>query len=162
MFERIVRRKRVRSLADDVAIYGPISRHDAGVRAIPVACVVGSVGRAHELRADFRPIHVERQIDHDFRYRSIREMLEGGAVLPPIQAYLLDGRYYVIDGNRRVAAARSLGQVAIDAQVVELRPMMPSRLMSRSANEKKGSLPSSGRAGSPAVAATMPCSCSLS
>jgi ParB-like chromosome segregation protein Spo0J len=57
----------------------------------------------------------------DERYRGIEAALRRGLILPPIVAYLLDGDYYVLDGHHRVAAARALGQVFMDAEVVVYR-----------------------------------------
>lgn len=94
-----------------------------GLREIPVARVVGSVGRWRELAADFRPLRWRWNKSDDERFRGIEAALRRGRTLPPIVAYLLDGDYYVLDGHHRVAAARALGQIFIDADVIEYRRM---------------------------------------
>jgi ParB-like chromosome segregation protein Spo0J len=43
-----------------------------------------------------------------------------GEALAPIEAYRLQGRYYVADGQYRVAVARALGEESIAAYVTEL------------------------------------------
>jgi hypothetical protein len=42
------------------------------------------------------------------------------AVLPPIDVLRLQGRYWVLDGHNRVAAALYVGQLEIDANVIDL------------------------------------------
>jgi len=92
-----------------------------GLREVPVARVVGSVGRWRELAADFRPRRWRWNKLDDERYRGIEAALRRGLTLPPIVAYVLDGDYYVLDGHHRVAAARALGQIFLDAEVTEYR-----------------------------------------
>jgi len=45
------------------------------------------------------------------------------AVLPPIDVFKYDGKYWVVDGHNRVALALYGGQRAVDANVVELVPL---------------------------------------
>jgi ParB-like chromosome segregation protein Spo0J len=42
------------------------------------------------------------------------------AMLPPVQLVRTGGDYWVVDGHNRVALARELGQLWIDADVTEL------------------------------------------
>jgi ParB-like chromosome segregation protein Spo0J len=44
--------------------------------------------------------------------------------LPPVQLLKVGTQYFVVDGHKRVAAARRTGAV-VDAIVVELRPHAP-------------------------------------
>jgi ParB-like chromosome segregation protein Spo0J len=53
----------------------------------------------------------------------VRQLMRKGEELPPVELYLLEGGYYVVDGNHRVAAARSIGQTYLDAVVTEFRPV---------------------------------------
>jgi hypothetical protein len=50
-----------------------------------------------------------------------------GGSLPPISAYRLHGRHYVIDGHHRVSVERSLDAADIDADVIELLPLVANR-----------------------------------
>jgi hypothetical protein len=49
--------------------------------------------------------------------------MESGADLPPLELYRLGFGYYVLDGHHRVAAARQLDMIEIDADVTEFVPM---------------------------------------
>lgn len=111
----------VRSFDEDAARAGPVAPRALGLRTVALSRIVGSVGRAHELDEDFRVINrdrLERQ-----RYRRILERMEAGASLPPIALYKLGYGYYVLDGNHRVAAAKQLGQLEIEAEVTEFVPL---------------------------------------
>ena len=115
---QILHRGHIRSFYCDTLDAGGLAQHAAGVRTIPIDQIVGSVGRAHELRPDFRPVVRRRG---DMRYEDIQRLLEEGAGLPAITVYEFRDRYYVVDGHHRVAAARKLGQVMIDAEITEFR-----------------------------------------
>src|ERR687886_2350641 len=45
--------------------------------------------------------------------------MRAGQALPPIEVYALGEEYYVVDGHHRVAAARALGYLYLDALVHE-------------------------------------------
>jgi hypothetical protein len=85
--------------------------------SVPVSSVVGSVDRAAHLDRTFRPIHGGRA-----RLESIRRAMEAGVPFEPIEVYRLAGACYVIDGHHRVAAARLIGQLYLDAMVTECWP----------------------------------------
>ena len=111
----------VRSFGDDVARTGPVAPRPLGLRVIETARVVGSVGRSIELDESFRIRgggKIERQ-----RYERIKARMENGDPLPPVVLYKLGYGYYVVDGNHRVAAARELGQMEMEAEVTEFVPL---------------------------------------
>jgi nucleotide-binding universal stress UspA family protein len=117
----LVRPPAVRSFADDTALAGPVAMREQGLRTVDVSRIVGTVGRAGTLREDFRSLQrsrMERQ-----RFERILHLLEAGAMLPPVSLYKLGYGYYVLDGHHRIAAARQLGQLDIDAQVTEFVPL---------------------------------------
>lgn len=114
-----IRKSPVRSFEADAAAYGPLASRALGTRAVPVQQILGSVGRAHELRNDFLSF---REGNMELRYLHVRKIMRDGSFLPPVDLYLLEGKYYVVDGNHRVAAARSIGQAYLDAIVTEFRP----------------------------------------
>jgi hypothetical protein len=107
-----------------------LGRADAGLRAVAVDQIVGSVGRWRSLRADF--------LDRDGpalteRHRRIAAAMAADRPLPALELYRLSVRrpddgdrpardeYYVVDGHHRVAMARRLGRAYLDAHVVEYR-----------------------------------------
>lgn len=111
----------LRSFADDAARAGPVAPRSLGLRTVEVSRIIGSVGRAHELDRAFRPL--TRRRDDEHRYQRILKLMEEGASLPPVVLYKLGYGYYVLDGNHRVAAAKQLGQLEIDALVTEFVPL---------------------------------------
>jgi len=111
----------LRSFADDAARVGPLRRRSLGVRTVEVGRIIGTVGRAHELGPDFRPVRRRRQDEE--RLERIRKAMEAGESLPPVELYKLGFGYYVLDGHHRVAVARWLDAVDIDADVTEFVPI---------------------------------------
>jgi nucleotide-binding universal stress UspA family protein len=111
----------VRSFAEDAARAGLVAPFTLGLRTVDIARIVGSVGRATDLDAQFRSRHRRREDDR--RLARIRRLMEEGAALPPIELYKLGYGYYVLDGNHRVAAAKSIGQLEIEALVTEFVPL---------------------------------------
>lgn len=113
------RENQVRSFDAEKTRYKALDQRYAGLKAIEVDRIVGSVGRASELDAHFR----WRGRKSDDRSRRIEQAMERGEVLPPISVYELDGNYFVIDGHHRVSAAKKLGQAFLDADVTSLIPV---------------------------------------
>lgn len=107
----------IRSFAEDAARAGPVAPRSLGLRTVEVARIIGSVGRANDLEADFRPA-TRRRLDEQ-RYLRILQLMDDGKALPPVVLYKLGYGYYVLDGNHRVAAAKQLGQLEIEALVTE-------------------------------------------
>ena len=104
---------------------GVVNRVDAGVSAVPVHRVVGSVDRWRVLRGDFLFRMGPRLTE---RHKSVAKALRSGAYLPPLELYTIRpagaaqaAEYYVLDGHHRVAMARRLGLDFVDAHVVEYR-----------------------------------------
>jgi hypothetical protein len=114
------RKHKMRDFDEDTAGLGMLARSFSGTHPIPVSQVIGSVGRAFELRPNFMPILTPHG---SYRFCQIRALMEKGKSLPPVELYKLGNRYYVLDGHRRVAAARNLGQVDIDAVITEFSPV---------------------------------------
>jgi nucleotide-binding universal stress UspA family protein len=111
----------IRSFNDDAARAGPVAPRSLGLRTVEVARIIGSVGRAAELDKDFRSVSKRRE--ETTRYERILNVMKEGAPLPPVVLYKLGYGYYVLDGNHRVAAAKQLGQLEIDALVTEYVPL---------------------------------------
>lgn len=86
-----------------------------GVRAIPVAQIVGSLDRYADFDREFRPLHAQSRR----RIAGLRSAFPDG-VMPPIEAYEVGGAYFVSDGHHRVALARERGAAFVDAEVTRL------------------------------------------
>jgi hypothetical protein len=114
-----------RNFDSDAARYEALQRHDAGSRTISIDQIVGSLGRHGGSAPGTGLWHVSPT---DLRYRQIRDLMRQGHSFAPVELYALDGAYYIVDGNHRVAAARSLGQLWIDARVIEFRPVARGQL----------------------------------
>ena len=89
-----------------------------GLRTVPVDSIVGSVNRWRDFDARFRIKNRHTM----YRYQQIKKAVERGSTLPPVSLYKVRDKYYVVDGNHRVAAAKEVGQAFIDAEVVEFFP----------------------------------------
>ena len=113
--------KGVKCFDEEIREYGPYATFEAGLRVIEVNRITGSVNKCHELDRRFR---TRRHGDRRERWR--RSRFDGQSLqffsIPPIDVYLLSGEYYVIDGNRRVAAAKQYGLEFMDAHVTECVP----------------------------------------
>ncbi len=123
-----------KSFEKDVEGAGVVGRVEGGMRTIPAEKIVGSVGRAHNLRSDFFYRTGQAMTG---RFVRIGKAMQEGKVLPPIEVYKAKLRrqegereverteYYVVDGHHRVAMAKKLGQDFLDAHVVEYKVAGP-------------------------------------
>lgn len=91
---------------------------DRGTRMVPVAKIVGTVGRYNDFDGQFRP----RKQGDSPRLLGIMEAMQSGQSLPPVSLYQIKDDYFVLDGHHRVLAARELGRDEISACIVELLP----------------------------------------
>ncbi|MDD4220569.1 MAG: transcriptional regulator [Sphaerochaetaceae bacterium] len=87
-----------------------------GLKAIPIANIIGSEGRYHDFTLAFYP----RKEMLRSRWQSVDEAHLQQIILPPISVYKLGDYYFVRDGNHRVSVAKAQGIEFIDAEVVEL------------------------------------------
>ena len=92
-----------------------------GYRLVPLAKIVGTVGRCLVLDSEFRPVGKTSR-GQRFRYGQMKKLLDNYVILPPVELYRLHDAYYVVDGNHRVRAAKEMGAVDIDAYVTEFVP----------------------------------------
>jgi hypothetical protein len=94
--------------------HGALATRPLGVIQVPIAQIVGSVGRARYFPQGLRP---GRGLTPS-RVRRLVAALNHGEVLPPVLLYRIGHEYFIADGHHRVAAARLTGQEDIDAEVV--------------------------------------------
>ena len=97
---------------------------EVGLRTIDIDEIAGTaVGGGDQRGGDFLPLKSSRTKNWQSRWQRLRKAQDKLAVLPPIDVFKYGGRYWVVDGHNRVALALYGGQVAIDANVVELVPL---------------------------------------
>ncbi len=93
---------------------------DLGLRIVEVKDIVGSVNRWQDLDSHFRlKLHSKGAQE---RFDNIKRAMEQGEVFPPVELYKIREKYYIVDGNHRVSAAKQVGQTYIDAHVTEYLP----------------------------------------
>jgi hypothetical protein len=100
---------------------GAIQQVHLGLREVPVAKVVGSVGRHRDFDRAFLPSKPELGT----RWKRIDQLMHKDENLPPVSLYKIGDAYFVSDGNHRVSVARQQGVETLDADVVELRSRVP-------------------------------------
>ncbi len=83
---------------------------------IPVSAIVGTVGRCCDFDRCFHPLRPALRRST----AAVREAFADGAV-PPIDVFKVGDAYFVLDGHKRVAAARAAGTEFVDAEVTEIR-----------------------------------------
>lgn len=93
------------------------ARTDRGIRSIPLAAIVGSVGRYTDFTRTFLP----RNAGDQQRWANVKAAMESGQDLPPIEVYKVGEVYFVVDGNHRVSIARQEKFNTIQARVIEFR-----------------------------------------
>ena len=93
---------------------------EQGMQDIPIAAIIGSVGRYTDFTRDFLPL---RDSDRD-RWTRVKIAVTDLEGLPPIDLYKLGEAYFVIDGNHRVSVARHLGATHIQAYVTEVHSLV--------------------------------------
>jgi hypothetical protein len=97
---------------------------ELGIRTIDVDDIVGTaVGGAPLRGGDFLPLKPFRTTNWMGRWQRLGRASDSLAILPPIDVVRYDGSYWVVDGHNRVALALYGGQMAVDANVVELVPL---------------------------------------
>jgi hypothetical protein len=89
--------------------------------SVPAQKIAGTTRYPSNTTADFLPIPPLRSAHWQQNWRRMQEAQERLVALPPVQLMKVDCSYFVVDGHKRVAAARRVGGV-LDAIVVELHP----------------------------------------
>jgi hypothetical protein len=96
---------------------------EVGLRTIDIDEIAGTAVGGAFRGGDFLPLKSARTANWASRWQRLRKAQDSLAVLPPIDVFKYGGRYWVVDGHNRVALALYGGQVAVDANVVELVPL---------------------------------------
>jgi hypothetical protein len=112
LFARIFRRS---NCLQDLASQ-PISseRSTSRIVSIPIRSIKGSLGRTTDFDRNFNPL----QENSRTRWISILTAMLRNISLPPVELVKVGNAYYVRDGHHRISVALALGQMAIDARIV--------------------------------------------
>jgi hypothetical protein len=110
----IGRRSDLLQLADVQRIGGTAAGHTVRIRAVSIARIRGSEGRAGDFDWAFRP----RQHHLRDRWLSVASARLCGVPLPRVSLIRVGDDYFVRDGHHRISVARALGEAYIDAEVV--------------------------------------------
>ncbi len=100
---------------------GAVEQSYLGMRVVPVADIVGSVGRHRDFDRAFLP----SKPSLGGRWKKIDQAMRRAEELPPVSLYKIGNAYFVRDGNHRVSVAHQQGIEMIDAEVVEVRSRVP-------------------------------------
>ncbi len=100
---------------------GAVEQSYLGMRVVPVADIVGSVGRHRDFDRAFLP----SKPSLGGRWKKIDQAMHRAEELPPVSLYKIGDAYFVRDGNHRVSVSHQQGIEMIDAEVVELRSRVP-------------------------------------
>ena len=100
---------------------GAVEQTYLGMRVVPVAKIVGSVGRHRDFDRAFLPSKPSLK----GRWKKIDQAMHRAEELPPVSVYKIGDAYFVRDGNHRVSVAHQQGVEMIDAEVIELRSRVP-------------------------------------
>lgn len=89
-------------------------RHKLGINMISLDKIIGSVSREKDFDADFRPLKKHNRE----RWIRIAVAFLKRIPLPEIEVVQAGDQYYVRDGHHRVSVAKAMGQLDIEARVV--------------------------------------------
>lgn len=100
-------------------------RSERGVFDIPLASIVGSVGRYTDFTRSFLPLQNTDQERE--RWARVKAAIDdpSGVGWPPIDVYKVGQAYFVLDGNHRVSVSRQEGFSHIQAHVIEVKTDVP-------------------------------------
>ena len=88
-----------------------------GLQIVSLDQIVGSEGRCHDFDNQFWPL---REHNRD-RWVNIAQAMRNRKGLPPVQLIHTEDGYFVRDGNHRISVAKTLGQAAIEAEVISYK-----------------------------------------
>jgi hypothetical protein len=125
------------SLYDRHPRAGAAARRRRGLQVVALESIVGTVRHPSQNTTDFLPLPYLRGRNWSARWERIRDGTRKLSVLPAIDLVKVGDDYYVADGHNRVAAAKEVGAVTIDADVTEL--VLPGTTPSESPGQRDAS-----------------------
>ena len=108
------------SLYDRYPNAGSAPRRRVGLQSVDLDRIVGTVRHPSQNTGDFLPLPHLRGQNWLGRWQRISRAMDGMERLPPIDLVQVGDDYYVTDGHNRIAAARRVGGLEIDADVTQL------------------------------------------
>lgn len=124
--ERIL--ARLRGKSSELLSYEEVRQHlhaleksNEKLEDIPLAAIVGSVGRYTDFTRSFLPT---KESDGE-RWARVKIGTTSMRGLPPIEVYRVGEAYFVKDGHHRISVARQEGAKFIQAYVTEVRTDVP-------------------------------------
>jgi hypothetical protein len=86
----------------------------SGTVIVSLDKIIGTEGRSKDFDKDFHPLK-----KHNLeRWVNIAVAREMGVILPAVELIQVGDEYYVRDGHHRISVAKALGQLEIDARIV--------------------------------------------
>lgn len=81
---------------------------------IPLNKIIGTEGRSEDFDTEFRPLKSHNQD----RWAGVAAARMTGVALPPVELVQDGDHYFVRDGHHRISVAKALGQVEIEAKIM--------------------------------------------
>ena len=100
-------------------------RVDLGILEIPVRQIVGSVSDSDEVlyTYDFMPLAEDASEFADSWCQMYQAYLSIRGLTDPIECVEYMGKFYVVDGKKRVSVLKAHGEIRVNAHVVRLVPV---------------------------------------
>jgi hypothetical protein len=94
----------------------PITRpaHQQAIHYVPLSSIKGSEGRSADFDSHFNPLKAHNRE----RWIGIVKARRAGVTLPPVELVQVGEKYFVRDGHHRISVARAMGQLEIEAVIV--------------------------------------------
>lgn len=99
---------------------GRVPQRRIGLRSVPLEQIVGTMRHPSQNSTDFLPLPKLRGENWRGRWQRITRATDRLAMLPPVDLVQVGEEYYIADGHNRVAAAKRVDAVEIDADVTQL------------------------------------------
>ena len=112
IINRLIKRSNELSMLDGQPITD--QRSTSRIVSISIRQIKGTLGRSSDFDRSFNPLNEESRT----RWVSIMAATLKGSTMPPVELVKVDNSYYVRDGHHRISVAKYLGQVAIDAKIM--------------------------------------------
>lgn len=93
---------------------GRLANRSSRITFVPLDQIIGSEGRSDDFDRDFNPLKLHNRD----RWVGIAVARQIGVVLPPVELLQEGNHYFVRDGHHRISVAKTMGQLDIEARIV--------------------------------------------